>query len=193
MTRLTLGAFPKQDLASQKDLTLLLTSTHGITQPEHWKNYGRSADFLGDYCAAFFREQGSRLKIIHPPSTIKAMVSYIANELIENAAKYSDESSDMPIAITLRLYQHKLILEIVNYANATVAKKYHEFVQGILKLKVLDAYTQQLEKIASGQASGGIGLLTLMNDYNASCGWTFESQSHLPTLWRIEVVTHVVF
>lgn len=193
MTRLTLGAFPEQDPESQKDLTLLLTSTHGAKQPQHWKNYGLSADFLGEYCAAFFKEHGSRLKIIHPPSTIKAMVSYVANELIENAAKYSDENSDMPIAITLHLYSHKLILETVNYANTTVAKKYQEFVQSILQLKILDAYTQQLEKIASGHASGGIGLLTIMNDYNATCGWTFESQSNLPTLWRIEVVTHLVF
>ena len=49
-----------------------------------WRNYGLSADFLGYYFATFFPGEASPESGLQRPDVVKAAVSYIANELIEN-------------------------------------------------------------------------------------------------------------
>ena len=59
---------------------------------QRWRNYGLSADFLGDYFANFFPGNELTPNPISQQDAIKGSVSYIANELLENCLLYTSPS-----------------------------------------------------------------------------------------------------
>src|ERR1700722_3706340 len=68
-----------------------------------WRNNGLSDDFLGDYVTTFLPVNGSTAAAEGRQNEIRHAVTYIANELLENAMKYPDHSIDIPIGIHLEL------------------------------------------------------------------------------------------
>ncbi len=186
----TFGTYLEKIPASDEYLTLNF-SPSSVPRKRRWNNYGLSADFLGDYFAAFF--PGSELpdSKINRRDSVKAAVSYIANELLENAVKYSDEGACLPISITLHLYEQEIIFQVTNYAKQTAAEKYRQFVQDLINADPDEFYTQQLEKTALGTGESNIGVLTMMNDYSARFGWQFQTLHSLPNVIRVNVMVHL--
>ncbi len=174
--------------ASDEYLTLNFSPTSAPRRRRRWGNYGLSADFLGDYFAAFFPGDEIPDSKINRRDTVKAAVSYIANELMENAVKYSDEGSDCPISITLHLYEQEIIFEVTNHTSSSRASTYQGFVQTLLATDLDEFYTQQLEKTAMGTEMSNMGLLTIMNDYGAKMGWRFQPLADRPETVTITVM-----
>lgn len=166
---------------SQEYLTLHFSPT-AAPRNRRWRNYGLSADFLGDYFAAFFPGDEQPSGKINRRDTVKAAVSYIANELLENAVKYSDSIVDIPISITLHLYEQKIIFRVVNHATADVVHQYQTYVQQILNANMEEFYMQQMEETALGLGESHMGLLTMINDYGAEFGWRFSPGSCANTI-----------
>ncbi|WP_448573883.1 slr1658 superfamily regulator [Trichothermofontia sp.] len=173
--------------ASDEYLTLNF-SPASVPRRRRWGNYGLSADFLGDYFAAFFPGDEIPDSKINRRDTVKAAVSYIANELIENAVKYSDESSGLPISITLHLYEQEIIFEVTNYSTPAWASTYQAFIQTLLAADLGEFYIQQLEKTAMGGEMSNMGLLTIMNDYGAKMGWRFQAIDDHSEIMKITVM-----
>jgi hypothetical protein len=192
MTTATFGQYLDAIPESQEFLTLSFALASAPQRQQRWRNYGLSADFLGDYFAAFFPGDAVPDSAINLQDTVKATVSYIANELLENAVKYSDESASLPITITLHLYDHAIIFQVTNYANQPTAKRYQQFVQEIQNSDLDDLYTQQLEKTAMGEGTSCLGLLTIIHDYAAQGGWKFETLTDNPTVSRVSVMIHLI-
>ncbi len=158
---------------------------------DRWRNYGLSADFLGDYFSAFFPGEVSNGDDINLRDHVKGSVSYIANELLENAVKYSDLTLNLPVNITLRLYDKKIIFEASNPINLDSAKHYQDFIKTLLASDPSDLFLEQLEKTAAGSGSSHIGLLTMINDYEAHFGWKFSPISQqLDSFW-VTVMVHL--
>lgn len=179
------------DLAMGEEyLTLHFSPTHA-PRKKRWRNYGLSADFLGDYFANFFPGNDDPAQPINRRDTIKASVSYIANELLENAVKYSDETTDAAISITLYLYEEEMIFQVVNYANQSTATQYKTFIQTLLDSDLDEVYLQQLEQSAMGSSDSQIGLLTMMQDYSAKFGWSFGPYTDNPQLVCVNVVARL--
>jgi hypothetical protein len=172
--------------ASDEFLTLKF-SPSSIPRKRRWNNYGLSADFLGDYFAAFFPGDSIPDSKINHRDTVKAAVSYIANELLENAVKYNDEMAQRPISISLYLYDRHITFHTVNYANQAATAQYQQFIQELLISDVDEMYTRQLEKTAIGAGSSNIGILTMMNDYAARFGWKFQPLELLPEMMEVNV------
>lgn len=175
---------------SQEFLTLNF-SLDRINRLQRWHNYGLSADFLGDYFANFFPGKEEDSGISHK-DRIKGSVSYIANELLENAVKYSTTTQDCPITITLHLYDQQLIFETSNMALLKTAANYENFIKILLENDPLELYIEQLEK-SSMENSGAsqIGLLTMVNDYQARFGWQFTPVAESEDLIWVTVMTHL--
>jgi hypothetical protein len=188
----TFGLFLDEIPDSQEYLTLNFAPTSAPLRQQRWRNYGLSADFLGDYFAAFFPGDEVPESAINLKDTVKSTVSYIANELLENAVKYSDGSVNLPISITLRLYNQEIIFQVTNYANQSTAKQYQQFVQEIQSSDLDELYTQQLEKTALGESGSSMGILTIIHDYSAKGGWKFEPLIDNPTVSRVSVMMHLV-
>lgn len=192
MSTQTFGRFLANIPESQEYLTLNFAPTSAPQRQQRWRNYGLSADFLGDYFAAFFPGDEILENTIQLKDTVKAAVSYIANELLENAVKYSDESANLPISITLRLYEQSIIFEVVNYASTTTAQVYQQFVEALQTSDLDELYIQQLEKTALGEGGSHLGILTILKDYAAIGGWQFEPLCNSPTVSCVHVMVHLV-
>ncbi len=192
MTIQIIGRFLETIPESQEYLTLNFAPGSTPQRQQHWRNNGLSADFLGDYFAAFFPGEAGIENTLNLKDTVKASVSYIANELLENAVKYSDESINLPISITLRLYDHAMIFQVANYANQTIARAYQQFIEEIHSSDLDELYMQQLEKTALGEGGSHMGILTILKDYNATGGWKFERLPDSPSVSRVNVMVHLI-
>ncbi|MDA0269074.1 MAG: ATP-binding protein [Cyanobacteria bacterium] len=173
MDALVFGDFQIPHSENNEYLTLQFSPSFGPRQ-KRWRNYGLSADFLGDYFAAFFPGTALPDSAINQQDTVKGAISYIANELLENAIKYTDESLVTPISISLYLQEDLITFRVVNHANESTANSYIDFVQRIITAEDIDAlYTAQLEKAALGEGQSSMGLLTMIGDYQAQFAWRF--------------------
>jgi hypothetical protein len=192
MTTQTFGTFRDDIPESQEFLTLNFAPSSTPERQQRWRNYGLSADFLGDYFANFFPGGDVPESTINLKDTIKATVSYISNELLENAVKYSDESVLLPVSITLRLFDQDIVFQVTNYANHAVAQQYQQFVQTLQVADIDELYTQQLEKTALGEGGSSMGILTIIQDYAAQGGWRFEQLMENPSISKVTVMMHLV-
>jgi hypothetical protein len=151
---------------------------------QRWRNNGLSADFLAEYLATFF--PGNEEDTIKADKTIevKSAVSYVANELLENAMKFNDETSQQPISIKLEMHSDRLVFFVRNSLKSQTIVKFQSYIQELLTGDRDELYLRQLEHNGQDENSGsGLGLLSIMNDYLAKVGWKFEpSPKHPETM-----------
>ena len=138
-----------------------------------WTNYGMSADFLGDYFASFFPGTCLDGELISRRDEVKSVVSFVSNELLENAVKYGQHSQALPVTITLRLYGDTIVFEATNPSTADRVAGYRAFVEELVAGDPSEIYFRQLEQTASGTGQSHMGILTMINDYGARFGWRF--------------------
>jgi len=175
-----------------KEYLTLQFSPNSMARQQRWRNYGLSADFLGDYFATFFPGDEIPDGKINQRDTVKAAVSYIANELLENAIKHNHASFPEPISIALHLKEYQLVFHVVNYATQDVAGHYQSFIQAILEADDLQSlYLEQLEKTAMNADESKMGLLTMMSDYEARFGWRFKELSEEADIIQVDVMAYL--
>ncbi|RMG06741.1 MAG: ATP-binding protein [Cyanobacteria bacterium J055] len=158
---------------------------------QRWRNNGLSADFLADYLKAFFPDNGSFPHINTPSKEIKSAVSYIANELLENAMKFNCNRSPEPIVIQLQVLSDRLIFTTTNSIESQKVSPFQEFLEELMSSDPHDLYVSMLERSAleSDRFESHIGYLTMITDYGVKLGWKFENLSADP---EVKMVTTMV-
>lgn len=187
-----LGDYNDHLPVSQEYLTIVLSPSSAPLQ-QRWHNNGLSADFMADYFAAFFpRDQSTVSSINSKKVEVKSAVSFIANELLENAMKFNDSDSDYPISITLQLHENSLVFLAKNSLPASAVADFQALIQELMSSDSNQLLIRQLEKNAEEEnATGsGLGLLTMLSDYLAKIGWKFETIQEDP---KIVTVTTMVY
>jgi hypothetical protein len=191
-----LGEFLSNPRPSSDFLTLNFTLSDE-QRLLRWSNYGLSADFLGDYFASFFPGTCLEGELISRRDEVKSMVSFIANELLENAVKYGVHTQALPVTITLRLYEDTIVFEASNPTTDERVKNYRTFVQELLAGDATELYFRQLELTASSSGQSQMGVLTMINDYQARFGWSFTplpnaaEPGHTAEQWLVTVMVHL--
>ncbi|MEG4586640.1 DUF6272 family protein [Microcoleus sp. MOSTC5] len=185
----TFGDFIEQS-ASQEYL-IIGFSPSSIPLKQRWRNNGLSADFLADYLTTFFPGNEDDPSTIERQAEVKSAVSYIANELLENAMKFNDETSEYPIDIKLQLESDRVIFSVANSISPQAVEKFQAYIQQLLASEPSELYIQQLEKNAADEKciDSGLGLLTMLTDYTAKIGWKFQTVQKDPEV--IAVTTMV--
>jgi hypothetical protein len=173
-------------LENSKEYLTISFSPSESARRQRWRNYGLSADFLGDYFATFFpggaREAGEPEELMGR-DTVKSAISYIANELLENAIKYHTSLSQDPISISLYLYEDCIVFQSINWVEPQPAEQFRHFIRGILDAEDVDGlFAQHLEKAATGQGESHMGFLTMICDYGVEFGWSLRPRSDDPRL-----------
>jgi hypothetical protein len=162
-------------------LTLAFSHSSG---PLHsrWRNNGLSADFLGDYVTTFMPAIEGLAASASRRTEIKHAVTYIANELLENAMKYHARDLDIPIKMHLELTSEHIKVSVSNGIGITQAESYRAFVEVIKNGIVEDLIVKQQEESAKSDQStvSCLGILTMIADYDAQLDWTFEIQPTPP-------------
>ncbi|HBL14722.1 MAG TPA: ATP-binding protein [Cyanobacteria bacterium UBA11162] len=174
MTQL-FGEFNEHLPPSQEYLALQF-SPSSVPLQQRWKNNGLSADFMAYYLMSFFPSHEKDPEAIAKHQEIKGAVSYIANELLENAMKFNDETSQLPISISLQLHADKLVFLTTNAIPPQSLADFQTYIQELTTSEPEELYIRQLEKNAEDDTntSSRLGFLTMMNDYLAKVGWKFE-------------------
>ncbi|MEG4067829.1 DUF6272 family protein [Microcoleus sp. Pol11C2] len=169
------GDFIEQP-ASQEYL-IIGFSPSSVPLKQRWRNNGLSADFLADYLTTFFPGNQDDPSTIERQAEIKSAVSYIANELLENAMKFNDETSEYPIDIKLQLESDGMIFSVANSISPQSVDKFQAYIHQLLTSDPSELYIQRLEKNAADESctNSGLGLLTMLTDYSAKLGWKFQT------------------
>jgi hypothetical protein len=141
-----------------------------------WRNNGLSADFLGDYVTTFLPTGGSMAVDETRQREMRHAVTYIANELLENAMKYHERLADIPIGIHLELTSDRIRVSASNGIGVGQAQHYKAFVERLLDGDPADLLLKQQEDSGKCDESTAscLGLLTMINDYGVSLGWSFD-------------------
>lgn len=105
--------------------------------------------------------------------------------------KFSDETSLHPISIQLQLHSGKLVFLVTNSVKPQAVSKFQAFVQELTTSDPDELYIRQIEKNAADEtlSGSGLGLLIIMNNYQAKIGWKFETVQKDPEV--ISVTTMV--
>jgi hypothetical protein len=182
----TFGQY-RQRLDDRHEYLTLAFSPLSAPLRSRWRNNGLSADFLGDYVTTFLPTGGIVPGDEGRQAEIRHAVTYIANELLENAMKYHDRDVDIPIGIHLELADDHVTVSASNGVGAGQVQRYRQFVEQIVGGNAADLLIRQLEEGADGEPTrSGLGLLTMITDYGAELGWLFEAD---PTNAEVMTVT----
>jgi hypothetical protein len=163
-----------------------------------WKKQRLSAHFLADYFVHFLPVQAENPQGDDQwVKEIKGTVSYVANELLENAMKFNLASSRYKVRLGIHFPKENTDAIAVIFASNSVnrqgADKFQHFIQELLDADPEAFYMQQVEASAqdeNGEASG-LGFLTMINDYQAKLGWKFEVVQTDPEIITVTTMAQV--
>ena len=141
-----------------------------------WRRCGMTADYLADFLAYAFEQRDAA----------RSVVSTVANELIENAVKFSSDKSRL-IQLSVRNFGSALQLEAVNYASAEQVASFRKTLTTLCQGDPARLFVAQMERAAAtAQAGSGVGLILLCRDYGAQLGVNAEPDTQ-PATFRVSV------
>lgn len=113
-------------------------------------------------------------------------MKYVANELLENAMKFNDESAHFPVDIQLQLQPDRLIFYATNSIQAQAIPAFQALLQELTTTDANELFLRRLERnTIDNWDSSGLGLLTILNDYKAKVGWKFATVQQDPEITTV--------
>ena len=144
-----------------------------LTMQERWRGNSISADFLAAYWGTFGPSYNPELS----HTRMKDTISWTANELIENAVKFSDLESFYPIKIFLNLSSDTLDFYVENSISVSNSQRLKERIEEMQNADPSDLYFQQIEKNAENEdGESRLGFLIMKLDLGADIAWKIESK-----------------
>lgn len=161
---------------------------------QRWRTNRLSAHFVAEYLSTFIPVSDDEPDSNRQKDECRSAVSYIANELLENAMKFSIQDVNYPVRFGIHFIENptmKIVLFTINAIAPLAQDKFYSFIQELLESDPNELYLRQLERSAESDqdTSSGLGFLTMINDYQAQIGWKFQP---LPSNQGLVQVTTLV-
>ena len=169
------GNFVEISSTDNQEFLALGFSPGSIPLQHRWRNNGLSANFMADYVTTFFPKSEDDPTTQHRQAEIQSAVSFIANELLENAMKFSDHHCVYPIQIKINLSREWLSFLVINSIDPRTIPSFQDYIQTLLNSDPQEMYINQIEQNLENGQSSRLGYLTMINDYQAHLGWKFET------------------
>lgn len=133
-----------------------------------WKHCAMAADFVAEFVALRYQASRSRYK------EVRHNVSYLTNELIENAVKFRASGE---IVVEASVTDEAFRTKVSNYVDEQTAERFRHLISEITAGDPSELLIERIEANAAGrgESGSGLGLLTLMSDYGARFAWVFGS------------------
>ncbi len=182
-----------EDLPGSEEYLIIGFSPGSISLQQRWRNNGLSADFLADYLTTFFPGIDENSNGVKSQAELKNSISYIANELLENAMKYNNNKCNHPISIQLHLKSDRIVLMVTNSVAPQEVEKFQAYLEKLTTSNVEDLLVCQLEKNAleENSHSSGLGYLTIISDYMAKIGWRFRTVQEEPEVVAVSTMVQL--
>ena len=188
------GDFVESFPPAQDSLELIFTPS-SLPIKKRWRSNRLSANFMADYFSNFLPVDENDPAQKRRIKESKGAVTYVANELLENAIKFNNQGTNFKIKFGIYFIEEADLTAVLFATNSVSAEgldKFQKFIQELLCSDPEKLYVQQIEKSAEEENSGasGLGFLTMINDYSAKLGWKFEIVQKEPKM--IAVTTMVL-
>ena len=190
------GEFIEEFIPNSDFLELSFTSSSQANQ-RRWRNNRLSAHFVADYFANLLNFDENDLANEKRIKEIKSTISYISNELLENAIKFHENTKIHQVKLGISFLEDTdtaIVIYAKNSIYSEKVQKYQAFINLLLTEDANELYVQQIETASAEEESkaSGLGLLTLINDYSAKLGWKFEPESSQPEIIAVTTMVQVV-
>ena len=190
------GEFIEEFIPNSDFLELSFTSSSQANQ-RRWRNNRLSAHFVADYFANLLNFDENDLANEKRIKEIKSTISYISNELLENAIKFHENTKIHQVKLGISFLEDTdmaIVIYTKNSIYSEKVQKYQAFINLLLTEDANELYVQQIETASAEEESkaSGLGLLTLINDYSAKLGWKFEPESSQPEIIAVTTMVQVV-
>ena len=138
--------------------------------PIEWKQCGATADFLAHYFGSFYGARGGRSQEREGRGREVDLMSYILNELVENAVKFNEGGS---IHVQVGLVQHELVFMVENFISRNTTVSLRPKLTELVTQDAAELFLRRIEENANNPdvSASGLGFITMMNDYHARLGW----------------------
>ncbi|MEM7066038.1 MAG: DUF6272 family protein [Cyanobacteria bacterium P01_B01_bin.77] len=161
-----------------------------------WENQRLSAYFLANCFIGFLPFNENQPDQQQRIEEAKSSISYVANELIENAVKFNLETANPQVKLGVHFLEGPELIAVMfatNSVDKAGAEKLQRFIEKLLAFDPQDLYVQQIEASSSDEniSTSGLGFLTMMNDYDARLGWKFEPLSTAPDIIIVTVTAQI--
>ncbi|WP_246703164.1 ATP-binding protein [Rhizobium sp. SG741] len=131
-----------------------------------WRHSAITSDFIAETIALGFRSSERHYK------TIRHDIGYLTNELIENAIKFRASGEIVIEALT---DAHNFRMRIANFVDDDTTARFQQLLSRVIAGDPNELLIEQIEAAAlEGGNTSGLGLLTLMSDYQVHLAWRFE-------------------
>ncbi len=162
-----------------------------------WRNQLLSAHFAADYFINFLpidlknpEENEQRIR------ETKGAVSFVANELLENAMKFNLETSKYSVKFGIHFLENSETIAVIfasNVIDLASAERFQTFIQKLLTSDTEIFYLEQIEASAEDENANmsGLGFLTMINDYEARLGWKFETIPLEPDMIKVTSMVQI--
>lgn len=147
---------------------------------QRWRNNRLSAHFVADYLSTFFPVSDDDPTSERRKKQSIGSVSYVANELLENAMKFNDNDVvEYKIRFGIYFLEEptlKVVIFVTNSLNNKRMTTLKEFIKDLSENDPDELYLLQLEKSEEdgNEDASGLGLLTMINDYDTKLSWKFD-------------------
>ena len=190
------GEFIEEFIPNSDFLELSFTSSSQANQ-RRWRNNRLSAHFVADYFANLLNSDENDLANEKRIKEIKSTISYISNELLENAIKFHENTKIHQVKLGISFLEDTdtaIVIYAKNSIYSEKVQKYQAFINLLLTEDANELYVQQIETASAEEESkaSGLGLLTLINDYSAKLGWKFEPESSQPEIIAVTTMVQIV-
>ena len=187
----TFGDFHPEILANYQFFTMELF-LHCLPKKYHRKTRYLYVAFISDYLANLFPVPENDHLALEKQLEVKSAATYITNELLENATKFSNIQANCSIQFGLGLCETNLIFTLTNCVAMNTAEKLQSFINELLTSDLDELYFRQLEKGAEENSNeSGLGLLSMMNDYSAKLGWKMETVASESEIIFVTTMVHL--
>ncbi len=162
-----------------------------------WENQLLSANFAAEYFINFLpidlknpEDDEQRIR------ETKGTVSFVANELLENAMKFNLKNSKCTVKFGIHFLEDSETIAVIfttNSVDIDAAEKFQTFIQKLLNSDLEVFYMEQIEASAEDEnvEMSGLGFLTMINDYEARLGWKFETIQSEPDIIRVTSMAQI--
>lgn len=163
--------------------------------PIEWKQCGATANFLANYFGSFYGARQGRSQEREGRGREVDVMSYILNELVENAVKFNEGGS---IHVQVGLVQHELVFMVENFISRTTTVSLRPKLTELVTQDAAELFLRRIEENANNPdvRASGLGFITMMNDYHARLGWKLSpvpdnnDRLVLSTMVRVEIEHH---
>jgi hypothetical protein len=190
-----LGEFIEEFPPEHDSLELTFTPSSRPIQ-QRWRNNRLSAHFVADYLSSFLPLDEEDANSEKRLKQSKGAVSYIANELLENAIKFNHDAANYKVKFGLHFLGETEVTVVIfatNSAKLESVNKLDDFIKELLSSDPIELYLKQIESNAESESeTSRLGLLTMINDYSAKIGWKFEPLPNNPDTIAVTTVVQII-